>query len=97
MRNFDYADTYFELLTPEIVSILIQIHEFNVEQKFLVQTEGNPLTHLLETARIQSVQASARIAGLVGSDDRIKKIVLTKTMPRTTFSAFIHSVTGTDA
>ena len=41
------------------------------------------MSELLDIARIQSTEASNRIEGIYTSDDRLKKLVQSKTMPRT--------------
>lgn len=82
MRSFDYTITYEELLTPDIVALLATIHEYKGEQNPFLRAKEDTLTHLLEMAKIQSTAASNRIEGIYTSDERLKKIVLDKTMPR---------------
>ena len=41
------------------------------------------MSDLLEVAKIQSTEASNRIEGIITTDDRLKKIVRDKTMPKT--------------
>ena len=79
MRNFNYEKVYKELLTPEIVQLLAQIHEHKGEH---AQVKEDELTHLIEIARIQSTEASNRIEGIYTSDDRLQKLVKDKTTPR---------------
>ncbi len=79
MRSFNYEKIYAELLTPEIVQLLAQIHEHKGEQ---AKVQEDDLTHLVEIARIQSTEASNRIEGIYTSDDRLQKIVKDKTTPR---------------
>ncbi len=82
MRSFEYKTAYEKLLTPEIVSLLAQIHEQKGRQSQLLETQKEALTELLEIAKIQSTEASNRIEGIITTDDRLKKIVLDKTTPR---------------
>ena len=82
MRHYDYRKSYHHLLTPEIVAMLGQIHEFKGEQTLFIEAKRDTLTHLLEVAKIQSTEASNKIEGIYTSDERLKKIVLDKTMPR---------------
>ena len=82
MRAFDYKTVYEKLLTPEIVSLLAQIHERKGQQSQLLETQKDAMTELLEIAKIQSTEASNRIEGIITTDDRLKKIVLDKTTPR---------------
>ena len=79
MRNFDYEKIYTQLLTPKIVHLLAQIHEYKGEHAKVKEDE---LTHLVEIARIQSTEASNRIEGIYTSDERLQKIVKDKTTPR---------------
>lgn len=79
MRNFNYEKIYVKLLTPEIVQLLAQIHEYKGEYA-KVQKVG--LIHLIESARIQSTEASNRMEGIYTSDDRLQKLVKDKTTPQ---------------
>lgn len=83
MRKYDYQSEYGKLLTPEIVGLLSRIHEYKGEQNLFIEAKADTLTQLLEIARIQSTEASNKIEGIYTSDDRLKKIVMDKTMPRT--------------
>ena len=79
MREYDYRKIYTKLLTPEIVQLLAQIHEYKGAH---AQVKEDELTHLIEIARIQSTEASNRIEGIYTSDDRLQKLVKDKTTPR---------------
>ena len=83
MRNYDLQNKWQKLLTPDIVSLLTQIHEFKGEQNLFIEANSDTLTQLVEIAKIQSTEASNKIEGIYTSDERLKKIVLAKTMPRT--------------
>lgn len=83
MRTFDYKKRYENLLQPDIVAIIAQIHEYKGEQTLFVEAKADTLTQLLEIAKIQSTEASNKIEGIYTSDDRLKKIVRDKTMPKT--------------
>lgn len=82
MRKYDYFNKWKELLTPEIVSLLSQIHEYKGEQKLFIETKGDMLANLVETAKIQSTEASNKIEGISTSDERLKKLVNNKTNPK---------------
>ena len=79
MREYDYKKIYTKLLTPEIVQLLAQIHEYKGEH---AKVQEDELTHLIEIARIQSTQSSNRIEGIYTSDERLQKLVKDKTTPR---------------
>ena len=83
MRNYDLQNKWQKLLTPDIVSLLTQIHEFKGEQNLFIEANSDTLTQLVEIAKIQSTEASNKIEGIYTSDERLKKLVLDKTMPRT--------------
>ena len=79
MRKYNYEEIYTRLLSPEIVALLTQIHEYKGEH---AKVQEDELTHLIEIARIQSTEASNRIEGIYTSDERLQKIVKDKTTPR---------------
>lgn len=83
MRSFDYNNKWEKLLTPEIVALLTQIHEFKGEQSMFIEAKTDALTQLVEIAKIQSAEASNKIEGIYTSDDRLKAIVKDKTTPKT--------------
>ena len=82
MRDFNFKTEYKKLLTPEVVTYLTQIHEYKGLQTLFIETKADELSDLLETAKIQSTEASNRIEGIITTDDRLKKIVREKTMPQ---------------
>ena len=81
MRTFDFKTEYPKLLQPDIVAVLTAIHEQKGERS--VQPESEAVEQLLEIAMIQSTEASNRIEGIITTDDRLKKLVQQKTMPKT--------------
>lgn len=82
MRNYSFKDKYNKLLTPDIVVLLSQIHEFKGKQELLINAKNDMLTELTEAAKVQSTEASNKIEGIITTDDRLKKIVRDKTMPK---------------
>ena len=83
MREYSYDKTYSKLLTPDIVALLGQIHEFKGEQTLFIEAKSDTLSQLVEIAKIQSTEASNKIEGIFTSDERLKKLVLDKTTPQT--------------
>lgn len=83
MRNYQMNTTWQKLLTPDIVALLTQIHEFKGEQNLFIEANRDALSQLLDMAKTQSTEASNKIEGIYTSDERLKKIVLDKTSPRT--------------
>ena len=83
MRNYNYKNKWQKLLTPEVVSLLTQIHEYKGEQTLFIEAKAAALTQLVEIAKIQSTEASNKIEGIYTSDERLKSLVSNKTTPRT--------------
>ena len=83
MRNYNYKNKWQKLLTPEVVSLLTQIHEYKGEQTLFIEAKADTLTQLVEIAKIHSTEASNKIEGIYTSDERLKSLVSNKTTPRT--------------
>ena len=83
MRNYNYKNKWQKLLTPEVVSLLTQIHEYKGEQTLFIEAKADTLTQLVEIAKVQSTEASNKIEGIYTSDERLKSLVSNKTTPRT--------------
>ena len=83
MRRFDFKSEYNKLLQQDVVTMLTTIHEYRGKQSLFIEAKSDILTQLLEIAKIQSTEASNRIEGIITTDDRLKKIVRDKTMPKT--------------
>ena len=83
MRGFEYRNKYNQLLTPDIVALISQIHEFKGKQTLYIEAKPDALAMLLEIAKIQSTEASNRIEGIVTTNERLKRLVREKTMPKT--------------
>lgn len=82
MRKYDYNEKWKQLLKPDIVTLLTTIHEYKGEQNLFIEAHADTLTELMEVAKIQSTEASNKIEGIYTSDERLKKIVLDKTTPK---------------
>lgn len=83
MRNYDYTEKWEKLLTPKIVSMLTQIHEYKGEQAVFIEAKADVLTKLVEIAKIQSTESSNKIEGIFTTDARLKALVMDKTRPKT--------------
>lgn len=82
MRNLSYIERWETLLTPEIVLLLTQIHEFKGQQTLFIETKPGVLTKLAEIAKIQSTESSNKIEGIFTSNDRLQKLLFDKTHPQ---------------
>jgi len=78
MRNYNYHNKWQKLLTPEVVSLLTQIHEYKGEQTLFIEAKADTLTQLVEIAKIQSTEASNKIEGIYTSDERLRALLQTK-------------------
>ena len=83
MRDYDYRNAWEKLLTPEIVSMLTQIHEYRGEQTLFIEAKKDTLAQLVDVARIQSTESSNKIEGIYTSDHRLRLLVQDKTRPKT--------------
>ena len=83
MRDFNYQTGIQNSVSAETLSLITQIYEKKGMQLDLKGVKSDVLTQLLEIAKIQSTDASNKIEGIYTSDDRLKKLVLDKTMPKT--------------
>lgn len=82
MRLFNLKTEYRKILTPEVVSLLTMIHEYRGKQDLFGNANPEILNQLLEIAKIQSTEASNRIEGIITTKERLKRLVLQKTMPK---------------
>ena len=82
MRVYEYDNKWKDLLEPDIVSLLTTIHEYRGKEALFMEAKRDVLDQLVEVARIQSTDASNRIEGIYTSDDRLRKIVMDKTAPK---------------
>lgn len=70
------------MFTSETVGLLTKIHEFKGEQNLFIDAHADQLTELMEIAKIQSTEASNKIEGIYTSDERLKKLVMDKTISK---------------
>ncbi len=82
MRSFDYSKYKNCRWDNEITNYLTLIHEYKGKQELYLRQKPVELEKLLEVAKVQSVESSNRIEGIVTTSTRIGQIVKEKTMPR---------------
>jgi Fic family protein len=82
MKELNYKSEYAKLLSPEIVSYLVQIHEQKGQQNLFIEAKKDVLSKLLVIAKIQSTEASNLIEGITTSKERLKMLVMNKTTPK---------------
>lgn len=82
MRIFNYENLARSKWDSEIINLLSQIHEHRGKQELFLTRKPAVLDKLVEIAKIQSVEDSNRIEGIVTTAVRIKELVNQKTTPR---------------
>ena len=81
MRSFDYRRLMDCLWDGEIVSLLSRIHEYKGRQDLFVSQRPSSVARLVNIAKVQSVESSNRIEGIVMTKSRIRSLVADKTSP----------------
>jgi len=82
MRLFNYGNLARSKWDSEIINLLSQIHEHKGKQELFLTRKPAVLDKLVEIAKIQSVEDSNRIEGIVTTAVRIKELMNQKTTPR---------------
>ena len=82
MRVFNYINKWISVLTPEIITLLTQIHEFKGKQDLYLGAKEDVLLQLIDIAKIQSTEASNKIEGIRTTDERLNALIKDKTMPK---------------
>jgi Fic family protein len=82
MKLFDFKETPKSLLTPNLVAMLVSVHEHKGKQELYIEAHADVLTTLMEIAKIQSTGASNAIEGINTTDKRLKELVRDKSTPR---------------
>lgn len=82
MSNFDYTKYKAYSWDNEILNYLSQIHEYKGKQELFLRQKPVEMEKLVEVAKVQSVESSNRIEGIVTTTSRIGQLVKEKTTPR---------------
>ena len=82
MKLFNYTEKWINLLNPEIISLVTQIHEYKGKQDKYLGVKVDVLSQLVNVAKIQSTEASNKIEGIRTTDDRLNALIKDKTMPK---------------
>ena len=82
MHIFDYDKALESLLSPEITTLLVDIHEHIGRQEFLLNAKAEVLNALVEVSRANSVASSNRIEGVSTPDYRLKDLFDDGAKPR---------------
>ena len=82
MRVFDYEKLSRSQWDVEVVNLLTKIHEHKGKQELFLEQKPAVLDKLVEIAKVQSVEDSNKIEGIVTTTTRIKELMAQKTTPR---------------
>lgn len=82
MRVFDYEKLSRSQWDVEVVNLLTKIHEHKGKQELFLKQKPTVLDKLVEIAKVQSVEDSNKIEGIVTTTTRIKELMAQKTTPR---------------
>ena len=82
MRNFNYEHYKLQKWDTEIINLLVSIHEHKAKQELYLKRKPAVLDKLVEIAKIQSVEDSNKIEGIVTTMARIKELMAKKTTPK---------------
>lgn len=74
MKNYDYSFLESIAIPSDIVSYLVQIHEFKGKQFTFNNQQPDILQKLVEVATVQSTGASNRIEGIYTTDQRLQEL-----------------------
>lgn len=82
MRVFDYEKLAECKWDGEILNLVAKIHEHKGKQEIFLKQKPAVLDKLVEIAKIQSVEDSNKIEGIITTADRMKALLNQKTTPR---------------
>ncbi len=82
MRSFDYSRLAQVRWDNEILNYTNLIHEYKGKQDLYIRQKPVELDKLVEIAKVQSVESSNRIEGIVTTSTRIQALVKEKTTPK---------------
>ncbi|WP_240330055.1 MULTISPECIES: hypothetical protein [unclassified Facklamia] len=83
MKYFNYSKYKEYKWDSEIINLLVKIHEHKGKQELYLQRKPAVLDRLVEIAKIQSIEDSNKIEGIVTTAIRIKELMNQKTTPKT--------------
>lgn len=82
MRSFDYSRLYDKAWDTGILNLIAKIHECKGRQDLFIRQKPVELDRLVEIAKIQSIEASNKIEGIVTTSTRMKQLFKEKTTPK---------------
>ncbi|EIE40921.1 Fic family protein [Mycoplasmopsis canis] len=82
MRIFNYEKLKKIKWDTEIINLLTKIHEHKWKQNLFSKQKTVVLKRLIEIAKIQSIEDSNKIEGIITTSARIKDLISQKTTPK---------------
>lgn len=82
MRKFDYNNLLQITWDNELVNLLTKIHEHKGKQELFLRQKPSVLDKLIEISKIQSIEDSNKIEGIVTTSTRIQELIGQKTTPK---------------
>lgn len=82
MRSFDYRSLPQELLSPRIMNLVSEIHEYRGKQDLYIAQKPEVLATLCDVAKIQSTGSSNTIEGIRTTDARLRDLMNENVAPR---------------
>ena len=74
MKTFDYSKLNCTI-DNEILGYIAKIHEYKGKQQLYTKQKKDKLEKLVEIAKIQSIESSNKIEGIISTNTRIKQLV----------------------
>jgi len=82
MKAFNYSDLSKRNWDNEVISLISQIQVHKGKQALYLKQKPQALKRLVEIAKIQSVESSNKIEGIITTSTRIKQLISEKTTPK---------------
>ena len=82
MRTFDYKKYKAYRWDNEILNYLSLIHEYKGKQELFLRQKPVEMEKLVEVAKVQSIESSNRIEGIITTSTRIGQLAKEKTTPK---------------
>ena len=82
MREFDFNYLKNRHWDKDILGYIGLIHEYKGKQQLYLKQKALELERLVDLAKIQSTQSSNAIEGIVTTNQRLKSLMASKTMPK---------------
>ena len=82
MRTFDYSKLLRTKWGTNTLKLVAKIYEYKGKQNLFAQQKSTELHQLVEIAKIQSIESSNKIEGIITTSTRMKQLYNEKTTPK---------------